>query len=80
MTPIPPLEYFPIIFFFHFLLGRTILMSTHHLDEAETVADRLILIHQGKLVCTGSPMWLKKQYGSGYQLTVAKALPTLQVV
>ena len=59
--------------------GRTIVLSTHHLDEAEIIGDRIVIIHQGKLVCAGSPMFLRTQYGSGYQLTVAKALPSVKV-
>ena len=62
-----------------FASGRTIVLSTHHLDEAEIIGDRIVIIHQGKLVCAGSPMFLRTQYGSGYQLTVAKALPSVKV-
>ena len=30
------------------------------------------IVFQGKLVCTGSPLFLKREYGSGYQLTIAR--------
>ncbi|XP_076034890.1 uncharacterized protein LOC143021347 [Oratosquilla oratoria] len=49
--------------------GRTILLTTHHLDEAETLADRVAILHQGKLICVGSPLALKSEYGSGYNAT-----------
>ena len=58
--------------FFCEFLGRTILISTHHMDEAEMISDRIVMLHQGKLICKGSPLYLKSQYGSGYHLTVAK--------
>ena len=46
-------------------------MSTHHMDEADIIGDRIVIIHLGKLVCSGSPMFLKAEYGSGYHLTLA---------
>ena len=51
--------------------NRTILLTTHHLDEAETLADRVAILHQGRLLCVGSPLALKTEYGSGYTLTLA---------
>ena len=46
------------------------------MDEAEMISDRIIMLHQGKLICTGSPLYLKAKFGSGYHLTVAKYMPT----
>jgi len=54
--------------------GRTILLSTHHLDEAEAIGDRIVIIHKGQLQCHGSPMFLKNYFGSGYHLTIAKSI------
>ncbi|XP_068225107.1 uncharacterized protein [Palaemon carinicauda] len=51
--------------------GRTILFTTHHLDEAETLADRVAILHQGQLLCVGSPLALKSEYGSGYSITLS---------
>ncbi|XP_078319098.1 uncharacterized protein LOC111121791 isoform X3 [Crassostrea virginica] len=53
--------------------GCTILLSTHFLDEADTVGDRIAVMHKGRLLCTGSPMFLKQRLGSGYHLKFAKA-------
>ncbi|XP_076009720.1 phospholipid-transporting ATPase ABCA1 [Genypterus blacodes] len=52
--------------------GRTIILSTHYMDEAELLGDRIAIISQGKLCCCGSPLFLKSQLGSGYYLTVVK--------
>lgn len=38
---------------------RTVLISTHILQEVEAVADRVLLIHEGKLVFDGEPDALK---------------------
>ncbi|XP_059086217.1 retinal-specific phospholipid-transporting ATPase ABCA4-like [Tigriopus californicus] len=59
--------------------GRTILMTTHHLDEAEILSDRIAIIHKGELKIDGSLSSLKKQFGDGMHLTIAwKDHPTLR--
>uniref|UniRef100_A0A3B4BHQ8 ABC transporter domain-containing protein n=1 Tax=Periophthalmus magnuspinnatus TaxID=409849 RepID=A0A3B4BHQ8_9GOBI len=52
--------------------GRTIIMSTHHLDEAEVLSDRIAFLEGGGLKCCGSPFYLKDQLGQGYKLTLTK--------
>ncbi|RWS11467.1 ATP-binding cassette sub-family A member 1-like protein [Dinothrombium tinctorium] len=52
--------------------SRTVLLTTHHLDEADILSDQVAVIHRGKLLCNGSPLLLKSTYGCGYQLTVSK--------
>jgi ABC-2 type transport system ATP-binding protein len=36
-------------------LGKTVLLTTHYLDEAEHLADRVAVVVRGRLVATGSP-------------------------
>ncbi|XP_068602787.1 glucosylceramide transporter ABCA12 [Brachionichthys hirsutus] len=50
----------------------TIIMSTHHLDEAEVLSDRIALLEKGGLKCCGSPLYLKDKLGQGYKLTLTK--------
>ena len=47
-------------------LGRnkTILLSTHILQEVEPVADRVLFIHDGKIVFDGKPAELASQNGN----------------
>ncbi|XP_059162635.1 ATP-binding cassette sub-family A member 17-like [Physella acuta] len=52
--------------------GRTILMSTHSMDEAETLADRIAIIEEGGVKCYGSPAFLKRIFGVGYHLKVTR--------
>ncbi|XP_076353530.1 phospholipid-transporting ATPase ABCA1-like isoform X1 [Tachypleus tridentatus] len=54
--------------------GRTIILTTHHMDEADLLGDRIAVISQGKLRCSGSSLFLKTRFGSGYYLTLVKAL------
>ncbi|XP_048270251.1 phospholipid-transporting ATPase ABCA3-like, partial [Bombus terrestris] len=51
---------------------RSILISTHFMEEADILGDRIAIMAGGKLQCCGSPLFLKKRYGTGYGLTVAK--------
>jgi len=43
--------------------GKTIILSTHYLDEAETMCDRIGLLHEGKLVAEGDLESLQAQSG-----------------
>ncbi|XP_011308769.1 uncharacterized protein ldd isoform X2 [Fopius arisanus] len=51
--------------------NRTVLLSTHHLDEADMLSDTVVVMHKGKILCTGSPLSLKTTYGQGYWLNIA---------
>uniref|UniRef100_A0A3P8YRG0 P-type phospholipid transporter n=1 Tax=Esox lucius TaxID=8010 RepID=A0A3P8YRG0_ESOLU len=53
--------------------GRTIILSTHHMDEADILGDRIAIISHGKMCCYGSSLFLKKYFGSGYYLTLASS-------
>lgn len=51
--------------------GRVILLTTHFMDEADTLGDRIAIMSQGKLQVAGSSLFLKSKFGVGYHLTVA---------
>ncbi|XP_076318610.1 phospholipid-transporting ATPase ABCA3-like [Tachypleus tridentatus] len=52
--------------------SRTILLTTHYMEEADTLGDRIAIMADGKLQCCGSPLFLKKKFGAGYYLRIAK--------
>ncbi|XP_019373948.1 PREDICTED: ATP-binding cassette sub-family A member 13 [Gavialis gangeticus] len=52
--------------------GRTLVFTTHHLDEAEVLSDRIAILQHGQLHCCGSPSYLKEKYGQGHSLTLIK--------
>ena len=54
--------------------GRTILLTTHYMDECEVLGDRIGIMNLGKIVCVGSCLFLKKRYGTGYRLIFEKGL------
>ncbi|MGM0384456.1 MAG: ABC transporter ATP-binding protein [Actinomycetota bacterium] len=46
-------------------LGATILLTTHYLDEAEHLADRVVIIDHGRVVASGTPAELATAAGTG---------------
>lgn len=44
--------------------GRTVLLTTHYLEEADALADRIVVINQGRVVCAGTPAEVKSM-GAG---------------
>ncbi|CAJ0578674.1 unnamed protein product, partial [Mesorhabditis spiculigera] len=49
---------------------RTILLTTHYMDEAEALGDRIVIMVRGRDVAAGSINFLKRRFGTGYVLTV----------
>ncbi|MCA1643515.1 MAG: ABC transporter ATP-binding protein [Acidobacteria bacterium] len=60
-------------------LRLTILISTHYMDEAERLCDRLLIIDRGRIVASGSPRRLVLEHFPAYALEVRDAaeLPLL---
>lgn len=50
--------------------GRVILLTTHFMDEAEILSDKIAVLQEGRLRCSGSTLFLKDRFGLGYNLTV----------
>jgi ABC-2 type transport system ATP-binding protein len=44
--------------------GKTVLLTTHYLEEADALAHRIVVINKGKVVCSGTPAEVKS-LGSG---------------
>lgn len=52
---------------------RTIIMTTHFLDEADLLADDIAILSKGKLRAEGSSVALKDFLGAGYRIHVLNA-------
>ncbi|CAN0021601.1 unnamed protein product [Pylaiella littoralis] len=52
--------------------GRVIVLTTHFMDEADLLGDRVAIMADGALRCCGSSIFLKNHYGVGYNLTVVR--------
>ena len=50
--------------------NRCMILTTHLMDEAETLCDRIGIILKGKIRCLGSQYKLKVNYGKGFKLCI----------
>lgn len=50
--------------------GRALLLTTHFMDEADLLADRIAIMADGRLVALGTPLALKQKYSQGYSLVL----------
>ena len=50
--------------------SRVVVLTTHFLDEADLLADRIAIMAGGKVAAAGTPIELKTSHGCGYTLTV----------
>jgi ABC-2 type transport system ATP-binding protein len=58
--------------------GTTIVLTTHYLEEAETLADRVGVIDKGRLVCLDTPRGLLEKHGKRtLQVTLATPIDGL---
>ncbi len=53
--------------------GRTILLTTHYMDEAERLCDRVAVVDHGKVIALGSPQELIAQLGGEHLIEFALA-------
>jgi ATP-binding cassette subfamily A (ABC1) protein 1 len=58
---------------------RTIVLSTHYMDEADILGDRVAIISDGKLCFVSTPLAFKCRFSTGYQLTLVKQQRNLVV-
>ncbi|CAK94636.1 unnamed protein product (macronuclear) [Paramecium tetraurelia] len=50
--------------------GRCLVLTTHHLDEAEVLSERLAIMAKGRLLTVGSVEFIKMNFGIGYHLSL----------
>jgi len=50
--------------------GRTVMLTTHYLEEAEELADRVAIMNHGKIVAMGTTQEIESKYGSGQKMVV----------
>ncbi len=55
--------------------GVTVVLTTHHMDEAERLADRINIIDRGRLIASGTPQELTHGGTSTIRLVVTKPFP-----
>jgi ABC-2 type transport system ATP-binding protein len=51
--------------------GRTVFLTTHYLEEAQLLADRVAIIHHGRIIASGTPDEIIRAHGRPARLRVA---------
>jgi len=54
--------------------GKTVLLTTHYLEEADALADRIVVLDRGRVVAEGTPAAIKQQV-AGRRVRCVTALP-----
>ena len=54
--------------------GTTVFLTTHYLDEADQLSDRLAIVDHGRIIADGAPAELKQRY-SGAAIAITPSLP-----
>lgn len=60
--------------------GKTVLLTTHSLEEAEALATRVVLIQKGKMLCEGTPEQIKSMGAETTGLLAAKTIRCATIV
>jgi lipooligosaccharide transport system ATP-binding protein len=55
--------------------GKTLLLTTHYMDEAQRLCDRIVLIDGGRVLAEGSPAELIERHVHGHVVEVRKPVP-----
>jgi ABC-type multidrug transport system ATPase subunit len=50
--------------------NKAIVLTTHAMEEADILSDRIAVISDGKLQCIGTPLYLKNTFGDGYRISM----------
>jgi len=51
--------------------GRAIVLTTHSMEEADILGDRIAIMARGRVRAIGSSIRLKQKFGAGYVLSVS---------
>jgi ABC-2 type transport system ATP-binding protein len=51
--------------------GRTVLLTTHYMDEAERLCDRVAVMNQGRIIASGTPRELIHSLGGDHVIEIA---------
>ncbi|KAG0094319.1 hypothetical protein BGZ93_007353 [Podila epicladia] len=52
-------------------VNRTVMLTTHSMEEADILSDKIAIMTLGRLRCMGTSLHLKELYGSGFRLNIS---------
>jgi len=47
-----------------------VILTTHAMEEADVLSDRIAVIVDGRFKCVGTPLYLKNNFGDGYRINI----------
>ncbi|MFE5855965.1 ABC transporter ATP-binding protein [Streptomyces sp. NPDC056500] len=59
--------------------GTTVLLTTHYLEEAESLADRLAIMHRGRIVTTGTPATVTAERPARIRFQLPEGVPAARL-
>ena len=54
--------------------NRIVILTTHSMEEADYLSDRIAVIVDGQFKCIGTPLYLKNTYGDGYRVSMITSI------
>ena len=60
--------------------GRTIILTTHYMEEAEKLCDEIAIMDQGKIIAQGTPKTLISTYCKGITITLPRGSLTANII
>jgi len=60
--------------------NRVIILTTHSMEEADVLGDRIAIMAHGKVRCVGNSLHLKKRFGDGYRINIATSMEQAPLV
>jgi ABC-type multidrug transport system ATPase subunit len=60
--------------------NRAFILTTHQMEEAEILSDKVAIIVNGELRCVGTPLYLKNTYGDGYRVKIVTQINNITQV
>lgn len=55
--------------------GCSVVLTTHSMEEAEALANRLVIMHMGRIRCIGNPQYLKDKFSHGFEAELKYVKP-----
>ena len=59
---------------------HTVILTTHSMEEAEAICDRIGILAKGALKCLGNSQHLKAKFGSGYEVKLRATVSSVTLV
>eukprot|EP01102_Stenamoeba_stenopodia_P007614 TRINITY_DN2137_c0_g1_i1.p1 TRINITY_DN2137_c0_g1~~TRINITY_DN2137_c0_g1_i1.p1 ORF type:complete len:837 (+),score=142.68 TRINITY_DN2137_c0_g1_i1:235-2745(+) len=60
--------------------NRIVLLTTHSMEEADVLGDRIGIMAKGRLRCIGNSLYLKNKFGDGFRVNLQAPIPQMSAL